>query len=148
MDFGSGILFLDLKTDAGNMILGGIVSARLHMKTAAVDSVAGLDVTIDAGGVVRHAVLDAKGRAKIDGATFKFLPATAKKPRSFSITVTGADIGGALADEGMDGTVAAAKEMRHMVVKLTIAGEGTHSYTLDLIYSAIPGKKATATLAK
>lgn len=106
-------------------------------------SVAGKSVTIDVGGLSKTFLLNAKGAGKDGKDTVKL--AAVPGAISFKLKWSREALVAALADENMDGTALAVREVRQLVVRITVDNR-SYRATLDVLYSANPGKKGKISL--
>jgi hypothetical protein len=110
---------------------------------SALGAFAGKTVTLDVGGFSKSFLLNAKGAGKFGKDKVKL--AAVPGGISFKLDWSREALVAALADEDMDGTSLAVRESRQLVVRITI-DQRSYRATLDVIYTANPGRKGKIAL--
>jgi hypothetical protein len=112
----------------------------------AIGSAAGKTVQVEIGGLTKTFALDDKGKGVDGDDTLKI---GGKAPRGILLKLTWKReaLAAALADEGMDGSTYQYRSARQVVVKLRIDNR-TYRATVDVAYTANPGKAGKAAAAK
>lgn len=103
----------------------------------------GKSVTVNVGGLSKTFLMDARGRGASDDDSIR-ISGVAQRGIAFKLAWKREDLAGVLGDEQMDGTVFARRAPRQLVVLLTVDGK-TYRATIDVLYSAKPGKSGSAT---
>ncbi len=102
----------------------------------------GKSVTIDVGGRSKTFVMDSRGKGALDGDTLR-ISGVAPRGIAFKLVWKREDLVSVLGDEQMNGLVFAQRAPRQLVVLLTVDGK-TYRATMDVSYSAKPGKSGSA----
>jgi hypothetical protein len=111
-----------------------------------IGSAANKTVQVEIGGVTKTFVLDTHGKGADGDDTLK-IGGKAARGILLKLTWRHEALAAALADEGMDGTTYQYRTARQVVVRLRIDNR-TYRATVDVAYTANPGKAGKAAAAK